>query len=427
MAKIQDMTGITLVTRKDGSQAWEIRLSTRENGKQKAYCATVDTSEGAARKKRDELRVQIALNQKNRKKNGANVSVGDIPFAVAFDRFIAEKTLVYDQKKTAQGYTELGVRLKKAFGPVPFGKLDRAMVRKQIKVWKKSGKLKPIRGQAAIDLKEGLSDYHINKHLSLLGTVYNYFIEEVEAGDIMSPVSKNMMFKIPKPKQDETTTYSWAQVNQLFAAADAYPARSSFNKLRLKAVTHLMIFLGLRRGEVFGLSFDSIDFEKKKLHIWQVVEIDASEKRTPVLKPCPKTEDSDRWLAIDDYTLAILKALRSEYNKLKLASKGLFDANNHRLVFGDVKGNPYSGSNFNCVYTRLVKRAKLPYVSPHQLRHTFGTLQRAAGIDMETIAKRMGHKSRMVTDIYAEWNVEMDRRCQNILIAAYEGSLKVAS
>jgi integrase len=77
-----------------------------------------------------------------------------------------------------------------------------------------------------------------------------------------------------------------------------------------------------------------------------------------------------------------------------VSAKGWNAAN---LVFCSEAGTPINPSNLNAQFDRLLKKAELPHVRFHHLRHTYAALNIAAGVYRSTLSRRMGHSSITVT------------------------------
>ncbi|HEU5098204.1 MAG TPA: tyrosine-type recombinase/integrase, partial [Roseiflexaceae bacterium] len=60
-------------------------------------------------------------------------------------------------------------------------------------------------------------------------------------------------------------------------------------------------------------------------------------------------------------------------------------------------GTPLSHSNVDRQFDALLRRAKLPDIRFHDMRHTYAALSIAAGVDLYTLSRRMGHSSITVT------------------------------
>ena len=61
-----------------------------------------------------------------------------------------------------------------------------------------------------------------------------------------------------------------------------------------------------------------------------------------------------------------------------------------------------NANNVRRTFYRLVKKAGVPRIRLHDLRHTYITLARDTGLDVEVVADRVGHDVRMTTAIYSQ-------------------------
>jgi len=67
------------------------------------------------------------------------------------------------------------------------------------------------------------------------------------------------------------------------------------------------------------------------------------------------------------------------------------------LVFCSENGTPINQGNLTRQLNALLRRAGLPDIRFHDLRHTYAALSIAAGVDIYTLSRRMGHSSISVT------------------------------
>lgn len=91
------------------------------------------------------------------------------------------------------------------------------------------------------------------------------------------------------------------------------------------------------------------------------------------------------------------------YVKFNLTGKPLFDFLNYlkgylkiKPIFIRTKGKIYN-STVNSVLTRLCKKANVPIISIHGLRHTHASLLLFAGVSIASVARRLGHASMTTT------------------------------
>jgi len=150
--------------------------------------------------------------------------------------------------------------------------------------------------------------------------------------------------------------------------------------LRERAVIGLGALAGLRRSEVFGLTWDKIDF---KSHI---IKIDMQYCKSEYKRP---KYGSTRIVPI----LPELEFLLKEY---RLQSGSM------NWVFPGSKGQPMNGDTWNLFHFKaILKKHNLLNVKFHSLRHLFDTAMHDAGVSTRDIMQMMGHKSASMTlDVY---------------------------
>jgi len=182
---------------------------------------------------------------------------------------------------------------------------------------------------------------------------------------------------------------------------DVDQARALLNAARgerLGGLITLSLLLGLRPGEVAGLTWPMIDLDANP----PTVRIEHSLRRTDrgMVLVAPKTATSRRTIALPQ---ACVDALREQKARQVADAKAAGErwANPHRLVFASETGTPLDPSNTRRAFDRIATKAGLKHVHPHQLRHAAASLLSAAGVRLEDIADILGHRSPTITaDIY---------------------------
>lgn len=135
---------------------------------------------------------------------------------------------------------------------------------------------------------------------------------------------------------------------------------------------YLLLYTGMRRGELLGLRWDDIDLEAGVIHVRRSVYHVGGSPRLKV----PKTEAGEREIMILDKL----------YPVLQKGGKG--------FVFGGV--SPLTRAEFDGMWKRTGLDA-----TPHQFRHAFATLLYEAGVSEADTMEIMGHSSINVTrDVY---------------------------
>jgi integrase len=159
----------------------------------------------------------------------------------------------------------------------------------------------------------------------------------------------------------------------------------------LQAAIAVAVGTGLRRGELLGLRWSDIDLTANRLTVRRSVERVKGVTRT---KP-PKTLRSARTIALPPFVADIL---RSEHAKkaARCLNRGA-GRDEDGWVFVRVDGSQWEPGAFSLAFARFVKQKRLPHVRFHDLRHSFGTLALASGVDLQTVSRALGHESAAIT------------------------------
>lgn len=151
----------------------------------------------------------------------------------------------------------------------------------------------------------------------------------------------------------------------------------------------LALGLGLRRGEVFGLKWEDVDFGRAAVQVRRSLE-----QTTSKLKE-PKTARGRRVVTAPEFVLLALKAHKKEQDRAKeLIGKGYHDQG---LICCLPDGSPVDKHHTECFVT-LLKHLGLPQeVTFHGLRHTHSTLLLQDGENPRVVSERLGHSDIRVT------------------------------
>lgn len=147
---------------------------------------------------------------------------------------------------------------------------------------------------------------------------------------------------------------------------------------------YLDLATGLRRGELLGLKWEDVDRQNGIIHVRrQVARVDGEVKELPL-----KTKNSYRNISISQDAVAMLTEMEAHRSS--------------DYVFPSSTGGPISPDSVNNMLHRVLKRAGLPSIRFHDLRHTFATLALQNGVDIKTVSGMLGHFSAGFTlDTYA--------------------------
>ena len=200
-----------------------------------------------------------------------------------------------------------------------------------------------------------------------------------------------------------------------------------------KEYSHYDIFcaclsFGGRIGEVLGLKWSDIDFEKKTMHIQRTLHYAKVKEDEPChfFFTTPKTETSNREIPLLPETEAILRRVRKKQlrNRMLHASQWNVQSPFDDMVFTTQQGIPIRYGDVNRTIKSVILKANLqeeelakfenrePFIlkpfSPHCFRHTFVTRCKMNGVPYETIQPYVGHSDKEMTAYYNHDKPEID-------------------
>ena len=168
--------------------------------------------------------------------------------------------------------------------------------------------------------------------------------------------------------------------------------------IRKKAAFVVLLFTGLRRGELCGLSWQDIDEEEQIIH---VVRASQYQQGKGVVEVPTKNVSSVRAVKVPAFVMEVLQEYRAFWNRQRLAWGDAWQGEAGRL-FVQHDGKPINPDTINYWLNDFLKRHDLEHITPHSLRHTFATLQIAAGVDIRTLQARTGHaQASTLVNIYS--------------------------
>lgn len=210
---------------------------------------------------------------------------------------------------------------------------------------------------------------------------------------------KNYM-KAPKLEHSEADFLDDEQVKHVLELLDKEP-------IKWKTAMYLLIFSGIRRGELMGLEWQDIDFENRVIHIKRTGQY---VQHMGIITKSPKNETSYRTVKLSSMMFDLLRDYQQYWQKLRtdlsdrwnyfieitLADGSTKTVRNDRLFIKD-DSTPMNPDSLTDWTSKFVKRNNLPHFSPHSLRHTHATLLINEGVSIPTVSRRLGHSSIATT------------------------------
>lgn len=195
--------------------------------------------------------------------------------------------------------------------------------------------------------------------------------------------------KIAKPRQVRRKPTIWT-------ASDAKVFLETVADDRLYALWRLMLATGVRRGEALGLRWLDLDEHVGTIQVVQTVVAVGGELQFSE----PKTDASRRTIHLGPRLVEVLKAHRKRQNDERKDSRGNWQASG--LIFTNIFGGPIDPNNLYDMFQDAIRRAGVPKIRLHDLRHTVATLALRENINPKLVQELLGHSSvQMTLDIYS--------------------------
>ena len=236
----------------------------------------------------------------------------------------------------------------------------------------------------------GLSQNTIHTTYARLKKVYNYFYNN---GELLKDPFKGV--KMPKKGDVKVTHLTNEQMDNVLEAVylDFQPQDPMYVGILLA------FYAGLRRGEICGLRWNDIDFNRHTIRIRSAVGVSEGKGLGDYTKN-PKNKSSTR-------TFPMLPQLEQSLKE----RKALIAPQDNWIVVGEEE-EFMRPQQYNRLFSEFVERNGLvdaygKKIVPHGLRHNFATVGIRAGMDIASLALMMGHASRAMTlDTYGDANAD---------------------
>jgi integrase len=153
---------------------------------------------------------------------------------------------------------------------------------------------------------------------------------------------------------------------------------------------------GLRRSEVLGLKWDSVDFSENTLLIKHTV-VQFKER---VEKDKTKIASSHRTFPLVLDIRALLLELKAKEAANREEFGSCFIENDYIFKWQD--GKPYSPDSVTAKFAQLLKRHGFPHIRFHELRHSCASILIAKGFSLKDVQEWLGHSNiQMTANIYS--------------------------
>lgn len=239
------------------------------------------------------------------------------------------------------------------------------------------------------DGKGGLSPRSLRLHKNIL---YQALTEAVKAGLLSANPCEYI--DLPSVPRHEAHFYTAEQVQTLLDSIRDDPL---FPLVKITAI------YGLRRSELLGLQWDSIDFESGTLTIRHTV----SKVTKPVEKDKTKNASSYRSFPLLPEARAIfLQALSDQRTNRRLFGKAYQE---NPYVFKWPDGRPFPPDYITHHFARLLQKNGLSRIRFHELRHSCASILLSNGFTLKDVQEWLGHSDiKMTANVYG--HLDMARK-----------------
>ena len=367
-------------------------LNTYENGKRKPKWINSGLPEkGNKRKAEAFLREKIAEYERME-----GIVQSDVLFADYIRHWLTHIARKVDEV-TMQGYKTLAdghilpyFEQKK----IPLRSLDHTMIQRYMDEKRTSGRK---------DGKGGLSPRSLRLHKNIISQTLDLAVQSK-----LIPANPCQFVELPQNERYESTFYNAKQLQELFKA---------FEGDELLPLVKITALYGLRRSELLGLQWDSIDFERKTMTIRHTV----SKVTEVVAKDKTKNASSRRSFPLTLEAEAIFRRAK----ELEAQNRTIFgrEYQENAYVFKWASGKPYGPDYISHHFAKVLKKHGLPHIRFHELRHSCASMLLDMGFTLKDVQEWLGHSDiKMTANIYAH----LDTARKNSIADSLAGKLATA-
>jgi len=272
----------------------------------------------------------------------------------------------------------------------------------------------------ATEKKNGLSNTTLQNIYSVLNSAFNRAVK-------LRVMPDNPCRYVDRPKRDKfiPNVLTVEEFNNISNSLKL----DSYNNYIFWIALQIVLELGLRRGELGGLEWSNIDYEKNTI----LIKNNLIYSNSKVFINTTKTQESERVLYISYELIKLLKSHKTIQSSNKLSYgenyiKNTFNNKEYNFVMTWENGKYVHPNYYTSKFKKVLNNINFDRnIRFHDLRHTNATLMLENGTDLKVIQERLGHADYATTaNIYAHVNLEMQKKASGKLTKIIHGGKPVA-
>ena len=375
--------------RRRGSNSWELKFDLGRDPRTGKRETRYHSYKGTKREAQLKLAELIAAMGKGAYVEPSKITVAD---------FVRDRLEQWEEAgdvsaRTAQRYRQL---LGNQIAPYLGAKLLQKLKPLDIEQWhttlKNQGRVRGNGGVAARTIG------HAHK-------ILNKALRDAAKNDLVTRIATKVQ---PAPKVVE---------NEIIIVRNVPGFIVKLEGARLYMLAMIALFTGMRLSEILALCWNRVHLDRKVIEVRAALE---QTKAHGIRLKAPKSKAGNRDITMPDILVDALHAYRKATLELRM-QLGIGKLSDDALLFTNVEGKPLPPDATSTLWAKFAKRIGVPEVTFHALRHTHASQLIDQGVDVVTIAKRLGHAKPDITlRVYAHLFRNDDSKAAAAINAAFK-------
>ncbi len=378
------------VTKRGNSYRIKVSAGYDAAGKQLTYSTTYKPAPGMTEKQINKA-VQETVRQFEEKIRNGYLANDRIRFSAFAEEWMHRHCEKHLADKTIHDYKKLLERVNAAFGHVRMCDLRPGVLQRFF-----DDLASARNGRAPEQALSGNTMMHYYRMLSSMlnkAVKWGYFEH--------NPLQR---VEPPKVERKEAACLDIDEAQALLDALDRDAADAAeqepynFQHAQYRTMVYILLFMGLRRGEVLGLEWRDIDAESR------IISIERTSEYIPqkgIITKGPKNKTSRRKITMPAQLVPLLLEYKARQSRYGVALGDQWHGTGR--LFTTWNGEPMHPDTLQRWFSAFLCRYSLRHINIHGLRHTNATIAIVgAGADIPTVSRRMGHSCTTTTlNIYS--------------------------